>query len=190
MSAQATNRREQSEWEPVTTAQFCQGMRNLAGACVVITGSDAGQRAGLTATAVCSISADPPRLLVCVNRNVYAHRLISNSGVLCINALQVDQEHIARRFAGMVEGVAGEERFAAGAWDEGANGLPTLADALVAFECRVVETIAASSHDMFIAEVIGVTGTLSQEDPLIYFNGKFSALAQVPGIALNHSQEQ
>ena len=190
MNAQAMRLRAAPEWEPVSSAQFCQAMRNLAGACVVISASDAGQRAGLTATAVCSISADPPRLLVCVNRNVYAHRLISNSGALCINVLQADQEPIARRFAGMVEGVAGEERFAAGAWDEGRNGLPTLADALVAFECRVVETIAANSHDMFIAEVIGVTGTLSQEDPLIYFNGKFSALDRVPGIALNHSQEQ
>lgn len=175
---------------PVTSARFCQGMRNLAGACVVITSSDAGQRAGLTATALCSISADPPRLLVCVNRTVFAHRLISNSGVLCINALQAGQEQIARRFAGMVEGVAGEERFAVGAWTVGAHGVPLLAEALVAFECRVVETIAASSHDLFIAEVIGVTGTLSQDDPLIYFDGRFSALAGVPGRALNPSQEQ
>lgn len=162
---------------PVSKADFCDGMRNLAGACVVIAGSADGQRAGLTATAVCSISAEPPRLLACVNKDVYAHGLITRSGAISINVLGQQQEIIAKRFAGMVEGVAGEARFQEeGTWERGLLGAPVLTDALVSFECRVVEAIPANTHDMFVCEVVGIAGQMTNEDPLIYFNGSFSAL--------------
>lgn len=176
MNAQLATMQSRRAHAPVDTARFCTAMRNLAGHCVVIASGDEQQRAGLTATAVCSITADPPRLLVCVNRNVYAHGVISEQRHLSVNVLGSNQEQIARRFAGMVEGVSGEERFAEGAWASGISRVPVLGDALVSFECRVVEAIPASTHDMFLCEVIEVTGQMSQEDPLIYFNGQFAAL--------------
>ncbi len=162
---------------PVATGDFCKAMRNLAGHCVVIASGYAGQRAGLTATAVCSVTAEPPRLLVCVNRNVYAHGVITAARHLSVNVLGCRQESIARRFAGMVEEVAGEQRFDEGGWMPGISEVPVLTDALASFECRVVEAIPASTHDMFLCEVIRVTGQMEEEDPLIYFNGQFAALA-------------
>ncbi|MFJ7882394.1 flavin reductase family protein [Pseudomonas sp. NPDC096917] len=160
----------------VATADFCKGMRHLAGACVVIASGTDSERAGLTATAVCSITADPPRLLICVNRNVRAHELIKRAGAFSINVLAHDQEVIAKRFAGMVEGVAGEQRFAEGNWEPGISGVPLLEDALVSFECRLAEVIPASTHDMFIGEVIGVRGLQEQDGALVYFNSKFATL--------------
>lgn len=162
---------------PVSKEQFCHGMRHLAGACVVIASEHDGDRAGLTATAVCSISAEPPRLLVCVNKNVFAHGLITRSGAVSINVLGLEQEIIAKRFAGMVDGVCGEKRFEEnGRWESGVLGVPVLRDSLVSFECRVVEAIPANSHDMFVCEVIGIDGQQESESPLVYFDGKFSAL--------------
>lgn len=160
----------------VASADFCKGMRHLAGACVVIASGNACEKAGLTATAVCSITADPPRLLICVNRNVFAHEVIKRAGAFSINVLAHDQEFIAKRFAGMVEGVSGEERFAQGQWTPGITGVPVLEDALVSFECRLAEVIAASTHDMFIGEVVGVQGVQAQQGPLVYFNSRFAAL--------------
>lgn len=160
----------------VTTADFCSAMRKLAGACVVIATADGEERAGLTATAVCSITADPPRLLVCVNRNVWANQVIKRAAAFSINVLAHGQESIAKRFAGMVEGVAGEGRFAEGRWELGMTGVPVLEDALVSFECRMAEVIPASTHDMFIGEVIGVRGLPDQDSPLMYFNSQFAAL--------------
>ncbi|MCG7200260.1 flavin reductase family protein [Marinobacter pelagius] len=162
---------------PVSKDDFCNGMRNLAGACVVIASGHDGQRAGLTATAVCSISAEPPRLLACVNKTVYAHGLITRSGSISINVLASEQEIIAKRFAGMVDGVSGEARFEQdGTWENGVLGTPVLRDALASFECRVVEAIPANSHDMFVCEVVSIDGQLGAQDPLMYFNGQFSAL--------------
>jgi flavin reductase (DIM6/NTAB) family NADH-FMN oxidoreductase RutF len=177
MSAQVALMNSSFEHPPVATADFCKAMRNLAGHCAVIASGDAEQRAGLTVTAVCSLTAQPPRLLVCINRNVYAHGVISACGHLSVNVLGSQQEPIARRFAGMVEGVAGEQRFDEGAWVPGISQVPVLSDALVSFECRLVEAIPASTHDMFICEVIQVAGQMAEEDPLIYFNGQFAALA-------------
>ena len=48
--------------------KFCAAMRHFAGACCVIATADGEEYSGLTATAVCSVTADPPRLLVVVNR--------------------------------------------------------------------------------------------------------------------------
>ena len=53
---------------------FKQAMRHCAGAVALVTvGREHGSRTGLTVTAVCSLSDDPPSLLVCVNRNASAH---------------------------------------------------------------------------------------------------------------------
>lgn len=177
MSAHLYSARKMTRLAPIDTDLFCAAMRNLAGHCVVIASGDDQQRAGLTATAVCSVTAEPPRLLVCINRNVYAHGVISQSGHLSVNVLSSDQEPVARRFAGMVAGVVGESRFDGESWNAGISGVPVLESALVSFECRVVESIPASTHDLFLCEVIGAAGRMDQQDPLIYFNGKFAALA-------------
>ena len=161
---------------PVSKEDFCNGMRNLAGHCVVIAANDGQCRAGLTATAVCSVTAEPPRLLVCVNRDVFAHGVITRSGRLSINVLGASQEPVARRFAGMIPGVSGGERFVDDDWEEGRNGTPILARALASFDCSVVEIIPAATHDLFLCEVQDVKGTLDQAEPLLYFAGKFSAI--------------
>lgn len=160
---------------PVLGDQFRQAMRRLAGACTIITTTEPGAGpagwAGLTATAVTSLTAEPPRLLVCVNRSVWAHRVIAASGVLGVNVLGDDATDQALRFAG---GVVPAERFAAGAWHACAHtGVPLLGTALVGLSCSVVETIAASTHDAFIAEVRGVYLRPSAGLPLIYFDGAF-----------------
>lgn len=160
----------------VDPAVFCKGMRHLAGHCAVIASGDTQHPAGLTATAVCSVTANPPRLLVCINRDVYAHRVIVETGYLSINILASCQESIAKCFAGMLEGVAATDRFQHGQWAPGNSGIPVMQDALVSFECQVTEAIPASTHDMFLCEVVGVAGKMSQDGPLIYFNGQFAAL--------------
>lgn len=60
--------------------RFRNGMSRLAGACTIVTSCHDGERARLTATAACSASAEPPRLLVCLNSNVWAYGLISIVG--------------------------------------------------------------------------------------------------------------
>lgn len=159
-----------------TPEAFRGGMRRLAGACTIITSTDGSGApegwVGLAATAVASVTADPPRLLVCINRNVWAHKVITASGVLAINVLGKAQESILGRFSGA--GIcAPAEKFHVGNWRAGATGAPLLGDALVAFDCTVTETIVASTHDIFLGDVLAVHEHGDAIDPLIYFNGAF-----------------
>lgn len=163
-------------YEATTPEAFRHGMRRLAGACTIITsanGSGASEGwVGLAATALSSVTADPPRLLVCVNRNVWAHKAITASGVLAVNVLGKAQESILGRFSGA--GIcAPEEKFHVGNWRTGVTGAPLLGEALVSFDCAVTETIAASTHDIFLADVLEVHAQDNVVDPLIYFNGTF-----------------
>ncbi|WP_168735284.1 flavin reductase family protein [Pseudothauera rhizosphaerae] len=160
-------------------------MRRLAGAVSILTVQHDGTRAGLTATAVMSVSAEPPRLVVCVNRDVFAHDLVRIGGPLCVNVLDVESLEDARRFAGMVDGVAGDARFRDGAWREGCAGAPVLEAALAAFECRVVELIAAVSHTLVLCEVVAVHAARSGQVtgapamPLVYFDGRFASVGEL-----------
>lgn len=132
---------------------------------------------GLTATAVCSVTADPPRLLVCINRDVRAHAGIVESGTLSVNVLTESQESLAKRFAGMVKDVRGDDRFLDGVWNEGVLGAPLLAGALANFDCRVVESVRASTHTIFICEVMNAeVASADEARPLIFFNRAFATL--------------
>jgi flavin reductase len=155
---------------------FRQGMRRLAGACTIITSVAPGQGregwAGMTATAVASVTADPAQLLICVNRSTWAHGIISQSRILGVNVLGSDALPLAKRFAG---GVRPEEKFAEGSWLTTTSGAPLLATALASFDCLVSESIEASTHDIFICDVLGVLLREPGGDPLIYFDGAFLA---------------
>ena len=138
---------------------------------------DGEQRAGLTATAVCSVTADPPRLVVFVNKNVVASQVILNSGALCVNVLAGEQEDVAKAFAGMVEGVHGDARFDYGQWRELSTGAPTLDDTLANFDCRVIKVFDESTHHAFLCEVLA-TRERNDGEALIYLNGGFRRIPQ------------
>jgi len=176
LSAASEPRQPRGASVSATTDQFRQGMRRLAGACTIITSVASGQGregwAGITATAVASVTADPARLLICVNRSTWTHGVITQSRILGVNVLGSDALPLAKRFAG---GVRPEEKFAEGNWLTATSGAPLLASALASFDCLVSESIAASTHDIFICDVVGVLLRESRGDPLIYFDGAFLA---------------
>ena len=94
---------------------FKKGMRELVAAVNIITVAHNGSQDGLTATAACSVSAEPPQLLICVNRDTGSHDLIQESCKFALNILARDQEDVAMRFAGM-DDADRTERFDLGKW--------------------------------------------------------------------------
>src|SRR5882757_6732815 len=79
----------------VDAAAFRKGMRHLAASVTLITTRHRDVRGGLTATAVCSVSVDPPQILVCVNKTASAHDPIGEAGFFCVNILAPDHRKIA-----------------------------------------------------------------------------------------------
>ena len=159
----------------VSPQSFIQGMRQLASGVTLITTTHAGRRAGLTATAECSVSAEPPQLLACVNRRSETHRVIEQSGVFAINVLASDQQRLAQIFAGATD-VFGDNRFEQAGWTELATGAPVLSSCLATFDCRVVESVAAATHSIFIGKVEAMTFEPAL-DPLVYVEGDYGLIA-------------
>lgn len=155
---------------------FKKGMRHLAASVTLITTRHAGERGGLTATAVCSVSAEPPSLLICVNRKTGTCASIGESGFFNINLLRDPSSELAMRFAG-AGGATGEEKFTAGDWDEDTRGLPILKDALVAFCCEVREKVDAGSHAIFIGQIVDIR--LGEGVPLLYERSRFHRLTPI-----------
>src|SRR5260221_9723356 len=146
------------ESKPVDAEQFKTGMRSLAGAVSIITSQHAGHRYGMTATAVCSASADPPTVLVCVNKLATTHGAILKSKVFCANVLRSDDWELSTSFSGAQ---SGESRFKAGAWAKLITGSPGLIDALVSFDCPVVNKSAHGTHTVFLGR--GEHGLVGQK---------------------------
>jgi len=155
----------------IDPADFRALMRNVPGQVNIIASGRTGQRAGLTATAVCSLTDSPPTVLVCINRRVGAHDAIIENGVFSINALAAGQHDIAAMFSGQL-GVKGEARFKSGIWSEGISGTPVLAGAVCTLECRLSDYKPASTHTIVFGEILAGT-TRHDAAPLIYLRGAY-----------------
>src|SRR5260370_533889 len=118
------------EAKPVDAEQFKTGMRSLAGAVSIITSAHAGRRYGMTATAVCSASAEPPTVLICVNKLATTHGAIAKSKLFCVNVLRADDWELSTSFSGAQ---TGEGRFKSRDWDKLATGSPVLIDSLASY---------------------------------------------------------
>jgi flavin reductase len=159
----------------VSDAEFKTVMRQVVSSVAVITARAGKQRNGLTATAVCSVSAEPPTMLVCVNRSATAEGIIADSGSFAINFLTEEQHGIARLFS--TSKLGSDERFREGKWLSMVTGAPILDGAVASFDCRVEDRILSGTHHIYIGRVLAVTSL--DQDALLYRDGSFRRLAAV-----------
>ena len=153
--------------DSANSADFARAMgQHVASVCVITTAVD-GARYGLTATAVSSVCATPPRLLVCVNCSSFAHAKIVGAGHFCVNVLSEEQDSVAKAFAGMLGKDA--DRFGHGQWSELKTGSPALAGAAAVFDCRIATTIEQFTHTIFIGNVVAVGPRTGQDSPALRF---------------------
>jgi len=154
-------------------ATFRAAMARFPGAVTIITARHGDERRGITATAVCSVSAEPPSLLVCVNRKTGTCAAIREARSFNVNLLPDPASPLALRFAG-ADGATGEEKFSEGHWVEDTRGLPLLNEALIGFSCDVSEMVEAGSHTVFIGEIMDIR--ISEGAPLVYGQSRFHRL--------------
>lgn len=161
---------------PVPAAEYIEAIAQHCSSVCIITAAVGDERFGLTATAMTSVTASPPRLLVCVNKGGITHGKITSAGAFCVNVLSEDQEQVAMVFAGM----SGDntDRFASGKWTTLKTGAPALMGAAAVFDCRLVEVADQSSHSVFFGEVVA-TGRRPGQDTLLYGVRRFRQLRKV-----------
>lgn len=159
----------------VSPGQFRDGMRHLAASVTILaTAHEDGARFGMTATAVCSVSAEPPMLLCCINRDNQTRDAFAAAGHFSVNLLGTDSQHLADRFA---RRMMHEERFQDGRWRLHEAGVPVLGDAMAWFACRLAETVEIASHTVFFGEVIDIGTGTPPASPLLYAHGGYGSFA-------------
>ena len=118
------------------------------------------------------MSAEPPQILVCVNKTASAHDPIGEAGFFCVNILCPDHRKLAERFAGM-DGIEGDDRFNdLGEWTTLTTGAPVLKGCPVSFDCKLVTELSAGTHTIYIGEIVDVA-LHDTASPLLYADGTF-----------------
>lgn len=159
--------------EAAVKDRFRAAMRRLAGTVTIVTVRSGEICHGTTATAVTSVSMDPPSMLVCINRDSRLHAYLLKEATFCVNVLHADNVDASRIFASPV---SADERFAGGDWQLMDQGAPWLADAQASIFCIKDRVIEYGSHTIFIGRV---TDVKIREDisPLIYRDGSYGVCA-------------
>lgn len=160
----------------VSTLEFRNGMSLLAGAVNVITTGGAAGLAGFTASAVCSVTDQPPTLLVCMNRSSFAHGFFVKNRAICVNVLSAAQQELSTLFAN--RDVTMEQRFARTPWLPLSTGAPALQGALVNFDGVITHIHEVGSHSIFITELRDVRLAGDASQGLAYFNRAYHRLGE------------
>jgi flavin reductase (DIM6/NTAB) family NADH-FMN oxidoreductase RutF len=153
----------------LTPDEFRDVISHFASGVTVITALAGDRPYGTTASAVTSLSLEPPMLLICMNKQSETGRAVAAAGHFAVNILGADQIDLARRFARK-----GGDKFDGVQVKPGRWGEPLFEEALATLECRVAEQTAVATHYVFMAEV--VSGTARAGTPLAYFRGQFGRL--------------
>jgi flavin reductase (DIM6/NTAB) family NADH-FMN oxidoreductase RutF len=151
-----------------------QVMGRFATGVTVVTTRSGEQPFGMTANAVCSVSLDPPLVLVCVAHKARTHALIRDTRAFTLSILAHDQQPMAERFArpadpSQFEGVALQD-----------PGVPTagpvLDGALGYLDCRLVAAHEAGDHTIYVAEV-QAAAVLAEAGPVLFYRGRYRKIA-------------
>ena len=140
----------------------------FASGVTIITTTVDGAPFGTTASAVSSLSMEPPMVLVCLNKTSETQAAILKAGTFCVNILAEGQQDLAYQFAGK------GDKFANTTYEQGIDGVPVLGGTLAHLECRVAETVTGGTHTVFLAQVATAAG--HERAPLTYFRGRFGRL--------------
>lgn len=124
---------------------------------------------GFTASSFCSLSADPPQVLVCLANDADCYPAFRDGDAFAVNVLAAHQEDIARRFA-----TKGADKFEPGGFRPGARGLPVLDGAVAVLECEVANRFPGGDHTILVGTVYEATAR--DGDPAVYCDRSFHEL--------------
>jgi flavin reductase (DIM6/NTAB) family NADH-FMN oxidoreductase RutF len=143
-----------------------------SGVTIVTTLDERALPRGLTCTATCSLSAEPPLLLVSLDKRSGTLAAIRASRRFIVNYLLAGRGQLSNQFA-----TTGIDRWKDVAWRASRHGIPVLhADSLAYVECRLVNTIEAGDHTVVIGRVEGGRAPAPGTQPLIYFRRTYATL--------------
>ncbi len=155
----------------ISPDDFRHVLAHFASGVTIVTTSDSERRpTGLTASAFCSVSLDPPLILICVDHKSQSYPHLRDSGRFAINILHQEHEQLSRRFAS-----SRLDKFDGVPFKLGTLGVPLIDAALAYLECQTVNAHVEGDHTIFVARVEAVG--VGEGDPLLYFRGRYHRIS-------------
>ncbi|MDQ3760611.1 MAG: flavin reductase family protein [Actinomycetota bacterium] len=141
-----------------------------SGVTIVTTHDESGMPQGFTASSFCSVSAEPPLVLVCLAKSANCYPVFAHNDRFAISFLQADHVNLARRFASK-----SADKFACGGFVRTPRGATVLEEALAVVECSVYSRHEAGDHMIMVGEVEQVL-LADRRSPAVYFDRAFSTI--------------
>ena len=154
----------------IDQATFRFVLGHFASGVTVVTTATGTTYHGITVSSFCSVSLDPPLVLVCIDRRVRSHDAIVQAGVFAVNILARENEALSNHFASRTE-----DKFANVAYHFATTGAPLLDDVLATLDCRLYAQLPGGDHSIFVGEVLATT-THDDTEPLAYYKGGYRQL--------------
>ena len=150
---------------------FKRVLGSWASGVTIVTSRHGELQHGMTASAFSSVSADPPQILICANRDSNTHTVIERSRCFSVSILAAGQEELSNLFA---DKSREDIRFDGLSCATGATGCPRIPGALAHLDCRVVQALRAGTHVIYV----GLIEAASVQDaaPLAFFRGRYQRL--------------
>lgn len=142
-----------------------------SGVTVVTTKDKAGRLHGITVSAFCSVSLEPPLVLVCIDKTTGSHPAFEFGAAFVVNVLNEDQAHLSNHFASLIA-----DKFDGIEYRQTSDGIPILDDAMVNLECRLVYMHEGGDHSIFVGEI--QNAIIKDGKPLLYFQGSYRSLKE------------
>lgn len=156
----------------ISPDEFRRALSRFASGVTVVTSRDAGGHLhGITVSAFCSVSLEPPLILVCIEKNTGSHLSLSETEYFAVNVLGAEQQHLSQRFASYVPNKFETVEFA-----ENERGVPVLSGVLANLECRRFAFHDGGDHTIFVGEIEKITVT--DGNPLVYFLGNYREIIE------------
>ena len=140
-----------------------------SGVTVVTTKSADGSDQGMTVSAFCSVSLEPPLVLICIEKSASAHQALTTAKGFVVNVLSAKQEQVARRFA-----IVDIDRFEGVGFTRSSQDYAILDDVLAVIECSRVSICEGGDHTIVLGEVEATRA--ESGTPLLYYRGGYAQL--------------
>lgn len=158
----------------ISSDEFRTALSRFPSGVTVVTTKDAdGAFHGITVSAFCSLSLDPPLILICIEKSAGSHDALEASKFFVVNILSSVQPALSEQFASQLT-----NKFDGVGFIPGIAEIPVITGVVASLECRLKQISDGGDHTIFIGEVEKVL--LNDGDPLVYFRSGYWTLSEFP----------
>jgi len=155
---------------PVSADEFKAALGEWGSGVTIVTARAGEEIHGMTVSAFCSVSLEPPLVLVCADKATNTQSLIERGGCFAVSILARGQEELSNRFASKRQEW---QRFDGLEVETAKTGAPLIPGAVVGLDCSVSAAHDAGDHVIYVGRV--EEARLRDAEPLFYYRGRYGA---------------